>query len=109
LTWAGGRIGLRGGSARPRSGDPSHVRRTAPRAAPIPPDLLPLTDEELLRKIRQSAAGYRFQQLWRGRLLQHRTVAAADLEMCRLLAAWGGPLPERIDRLFRLSGRAMCV
>jgi hypothetical protein len=78
-------------------------------APPIPPDLLPLTDEELLRKIRQSAAGYRFQQLWRGRLLQHRTVTAADLEMCRLLAAWGGPLPERIDRLFRLSGRAMCV
>jgi hypothetical protein len=74
-------------------------------APPVPPELLPLTDEELLRKIRQSPAGYRFQQLWRGRLLHHPTAAAADLEMCRLLAAWGGPFPERIDRLFRLSGR----
>jgi hypothetical protein len=76
-------------------------------APPVPPDLLPLSDEELLRKIRQSPAGYRFQQLWRGRLLHHPTAAGADREMCRLLAAWGGPLPERIDRLFRLSGR-MC-
>jgi hypothetical protein len=74
-------------------------------APTVPPDLLPLTDEELLRKLRQGPAAYRFQQLWRGRLLHHRTAAAADLEMCRLLAAWGGPFPERIDRLFRLSGR----
>jgi hypothetical protein len=76
-------------------------------ASLVPPEVLPLTDEELLRKIRQSVAGYRFQQLWRGRQLHHSTVAEADLEMCRLLAAWGGSFPERIDRLFRLSGR-MC-
>jgi hypothetical protein len=76
-------------------------------APSVPTDVLPLTDEELLRKIRQSAAGYRFQQLWRGRNLHHPTAASADREMCRLLAAWGGPFPERIDRLFRLSGR-MC-
>jgi hypothetical protein len=73
----------------------------------IPSEVNPLSDEELLREIRQSAAGYRFGQLWRGHLLHHRTAAGGDLEMCRMLASWGGPDRVRIDRLFRLSGR-MC-
>jgi hypothetical protein len=72
---------------------------------PIPAEVSPLTDEELLHRIRQSAAGYRFRRLWNGHPLHHTTSAAADFELCRMLASWGGPDPARIDRLFRLSGR----
>jgi putative DNA primase/helicase len=72
---------------------------------PIPAELSPLTDEELLHRIRQSAAGFRFRRLWHGHSLHHTTASAADFELCRMLASWGGPDPQRIDRLFRLSGR----
>lgn len=66
------------------------------------------TDDELLDKAKGARNGEKFTGLFEGDIDAHegddRSANAADLALCRLLAFWTGPDPERIDRLFRRSG-----
>lgn len=64
-----------------------------------------LTDEELVSRIRNSAQGHLFDQLWNGDTSsQSGDDSAADLAMCNILAFWTRGDTERMDELFRQSG-----
>jgi hypothetical protein len=66
---------------------------------------LPLTDQELIRRIEQSRSGGKFRALMSGSLDGHGgDHSAADLALCSLLAWWTGKDPAVMDRIFRTSG-----
>lgn len=80
-----------------------------PEAEPPPPSGetggRPLTDEELLERIRHSAQGTKFSRLWAGDAGEYGgDDSRADLALCGLLAFWCRGDADRIDRLFRSSG-----
>ena len=83
--------------------EPDPVPQSARRRAPSEP--LDLGDEALLEKARSAKDGAEFEALfYRGDTSRHGgDDSAADLALCRRLAFWTGPDPDRIDRLFRAS------
>lgn len=65
----------------------------------------PLTDEELLSRIRRSSQGQMFDQLWNGDTSAYNgDDSAADLSLCNILAFWTKDDSVRMDELFRQSG-----
>jgi hypothetical protein len=72
---------------------------------------LDLGDAEVLRLASESPHnGDRFRRLWSGdtsayALAGNDGESEADAALCELLGYYGGPDPERIDRLFRRSGQ----
>lgn len=64
----------------------------------------PLSDEELLQKVRDSKEGEAFTDLWEGRWQdKHDSQSEADLSLCCKLAFWSGKDKAQMDRLFRKS------
>jgi primase-polymerase (primpol)-like protein len=84
----------------PRNGYDSPIFFKA-RAADGPPTH---DDAELLRRASEAANGDKFRRLWADDTAGYQSPSEADLALCRLLAFWTGPDPDRIDRLFRQSG-----
>jgi hypothetical protein len=66
-------------------------------------EMVPLSDEELLEKIRGSNQAHKFQLLWSGDTSFYDSPSEADLALAGILAFWTGGDPERVDRLFRQS------
>ncbi len=63
-------------------------------------------DDDLLQRARSAKNGARFRaQFDDGSLCQYSSDSEADLALCLILAFWTGRDPDRIDRLFRRSGR----
>ena len=64
----------------------------------------PLSDEELLQKVRESKENESFTELWEGRWQdKHSSQSEADLSLCCRLAFWSGKDKLQMDRLFRQS------
>ena len=62
-------------------------------------------DDELLRRIRASKQGEKFERLWGGDTSASQgDDSVADLALCSILAFWTRRDRDRIDRLFRQSG-----
>jgi hypothetical protein len=75
---------------------------------PKPPKRRPVgagdvADDEIICKASAAKNGGRFRRLWDG-YHDFPSASEADLALCRRLAFWCGPYPERIDALFRQSG-----
>lgn len=71
---------------------------------------LKLGDEDVIRLAAESKHnGARFRRLWDGDTSDYAVggnsgASEADAGLCEILAYYGGPDPERIDRLYRRSG-----
>jgi putative DNA primase/helicase len=66
---------------------------------------LGLSDSALIDKALSAKSGARFRRLWYGDTSDYDgDHSRADAALCRMLSFWTGGDPERIDRLFRLSG-----
>lgn len=63
-----------------------------------------LTNEEIIRKAKNSSNSSKFESLWNGSTAGYKSQSEADLALCSLLAFWTGGDASRIDRLFRNSG-----
>lgn len=63
------------------------------------------SDEELIEHALRARNAGKFSDLWQGGLAGCASASEADLALCNLLRWWCGPDAERIDRLFRASGR----
>jgi len=63
-----------------------------------------LDDQELLERAFAARNGGRFRELCEGSTAGYSSASEADLALCSHLAFWCGRDPDRIDRLFRLSG-----
>jgi hypothetical protein len=70
------------------------------------PDLegAPEDDQELIERAKQAKNGPKFTQLWNGVTAGFDSHSEADMSLCNYLAFWTQKDPERMDRLFRLSG-----
>ena len=78
----------------PKSGEPTMGRPS-----------LTADDLSLLARASKAANGTKFTQLREGRWEDgYGSQSEADLALCSILAFWTGGDPERIDRLFRVSG-----
>ncbi len=64
-----------------------------------------LTDLELIEKAKKSKHGDEFRALWEGGLDGNPSASEGDLALCNRLGWWTGYDPQRIDQLFRQSGR----
>lgn len=62
-------------------------------------------DAEIVRRAMSAANGQKFSQLWMDRGHGYTSESEADAALCSMLAFWIGPDPERLDQLFRQSGR----
>ena len=72
----------------------------------LDPQPVPLPDDALLKRARSAANGESFSTLFDdGDYSGYGSQSEADLALCGMLAFWTGGEPERIDRLFRESGR----
>jgi putative DNA primase/helicase len=77
-----------------------------------PTPALQLGDDDVIRVASESTHnGERFRRLWSGDTGDYAVdgnegASEADAALCELLAYYGGPDPERIDRLYRRSGLA---
>jgi putative DNA primase/helicase len=67
--------------------------------------VLDLRDEEILDAARRAKNGSKFTTYWNGGNGDLHSASEGDLALCSMLAFWCGPDPERIDELFRQSGR----
>lgn len=64
-----------------------------------------LDDRELVDRACAARNGVAFEVLWAGRWEgNYWSQSEADLALCAMLAFWAGRDPDRVDRLFRLSG-----
>lgn len=63
-----------------------------------------LDDDDLLRRIRASAQGPKFERLWTGDTGEYSSASEADLALCCILAFWTDRDPARIERLVWQSG-----
>lgn len=79
-------------------------QQAKPRAAG-PTPLRAWDDAEIVRRAMGAANGHKFAQLWLDRGHAYTSESEADAALCSLLAFWIGPDPERLDQLFRQSGR----
>jgi hypothetical protein len=66
---------------------------------------LDLDDDGIIAKAKAAKNGAKFNKLWAGDTSEYASPSEADLALAAMLAFWVGPDPERIDRLFRRSGR----
>jgi hypothetical protein len=64
-----------------------------------------LSDQEILDRARNAKNGAKFARLFAGDADGYGSESEADLAFCSEVAFWVGPDPERIDRIFRQSGR----
>lgn len=79
---------------------------------PPPPPMMrsrnvavPESDDEVLRRVRASKQGAKFDRLWSGGVHDYGgDQSAADLALCCILAFWTGRDRSRMDSLFRQSG-----
>jgi|GEM_PF-2716441 len=62
-------------------------------------------DDALIEKACSAENGEKFQQLWEGNWESYPSESEADIALCGQLAFWTGCDKERMDTLFRLSGR----
>ena len=62
-------------------------------------------DAALIEKARNAENGEKFQQLWAGKWESYPSESEADIALCGQLAFWTGCDMERMDTLFRQSGR----
>lgn len=72
-------------------------------AGAVSPRPVDLADDELIEKALKARNGWKFQRLWEGGYPDD--ASAGDLALCCHLAFWTGGDTERMDRLFRRSGR----
>lgn len=71
----------------------------------LPAVFVDLDDVDLIEKAKAARNGDKFARLWAGDTGDHGgDHSAADLALCDALAFWTGRDPDRMDRLFRLSG-----
>ncbi len=63
-----------------------------------------LSDEEIIRRAGKARGGDRFKKLWAGDTTDYASHSEADLALCCMLTDLTGPVPDRIDQLFRQSG-----
>jgi hypothetical protein len=64
-----------------------------------------LSDEDIIEKASRAVNGEKFRRLWQGNWEgSYPSQSEADAALCSILAFYLGNAPERIDRLFRLSG-----
>ena len=77
---------------------------TAPAAdSPVASDAA--SDDDLLKRIRASSQGSKFDELWSGDTSAYDgDDSRADAALCAILAFWTGGDRSQIDRLFRKSG-----
>ena len=110
LTVTGNRIYKREGDIEPEQGfvdwmhqryfaKPDAPKKAAPKKANLPASI---SDQELIEKIRSSAAGSEFSRLFGGD--EGSDHSAADLALCNLLAWWTNRDAAQMDRIFRSSG-----
>lgn len=110
LTVTGNRIYKREGDIEPEQGfvdwmhqryfaKPDAPKKTAPKKSSLPASI---SDQELIEKIRNSAAGSEFARLFGGD--EGSDHSAADLALCNLLAWWTNRDAGQMDRIFRSSG-----
>jgi putative DNA primase/helicase len=62
-------------------------------------------DDALIEKACSAENGEKFQQLWEGNWENYPSESEADIALCGQLAFWTGCDKERMDALFRQSGR----
>ncbi len=62
-------------------------------------------DAALIEKARSAENGEKFQKLWEGKWENYPSKSEADIALCGQLAFWTGCDTERMDTLFRQSGR----
>ena len=62
-------------------------------------------DAALIEKARNAENGEKFQQLWEGKWESYPSESEADIALCGQLAFWTDCDAERMDNLFRQSGR----
>jgi putative DNA primase/helicase len=77
--------------------------KDTPKAAG-PSPTLELSDQELIDKACAADNGGKFKRLWEGNTAGYPSLSEADYALVCKLAWWTNRDPERIDRLFRLSG-----
>lgn len=65
---------------------------------------VPIPDQELLEKAKNAVNGRKFQSLWNGDIAGYKSHSEADQALCNLLAFWTGGDPDRIEKLFSMSG-----
>ncbi|MBR5202548.1 MAG: nucleoside triphosphatase [Clostridia bacterium] len=63
-----------------------------------------LTDESVLNKAMTSVNGFKFADLWEGRVPDGKSHSEADMSLASYLAFWCSGDVEQMDRLFRMSG-----
>lgn len=63
-----------------------------------------LTDESVLNKAMTSVNGFKFSDLWEGRVPNGKSHSEADMSLASYLAFWCSGDIEQMDRLFRMSG-----
>jgi primase-polymerase (primpol)-like protein len=90
------------GDAQPRvEPGPKHAH------AQLSSSALQLSDVDVIRLASESPHnGERFCRLWDGDPSDYPSESEADAALCELLAYYGGPDPERIERLWLSSGLA---
>lgn len=72
----------------------------------VNPAVAAMTDKRLLTKARRAKNKEKFIELWNdSEVDESGSHSEGDLALCRLLAFWCGPDPERIQRLFLQSER----
>lgn len=63
-----------------------------------------LTDESVLNKAMTSVNGFKFADLWEGKIPDGKSHSEADMTLASYLAFWCSGDIEQMDRLFRMSG-----
>jgi primase-polymerase (primpol)-like protein len=77
----------------------------APPAASGPVPLRSWDDAEVVQRAMAATNGHKFAQLWLNSGHRYTSESEADAALVSLLAFWTGPDADRIDALFRQSGR----
>lgn len=78
---------------------------TPPRGAATPTPLHKLDDPDVVRRAMGAANGQKFARLWLNQGHEYTSDSEADAALVAMLAFWTGPDAERLDALFRQSGR----
>ncbi len=63
-----------------------------------------LSDESVLNKAMASISGFKFVDLWEGKIPEGKSHSEADMSLASYLAFWSNGDIEQMDRLFRMSG-----
>ena len=63
-----------------------------------------LSDENVLNKAMASISGFKFADLWEGKIPEGKSHSEADMSLASYLAFWSNGDIEQMDRIFRRSG-----